>query len=628
MTTAPSLEALFDAGVAAHRAGRLAEARGAYEAILARNPDHFDALHMLGVAVTQAGEPDRGATMIARAIRMVPGASAPHINLAMALGALGRHEEALASADRALELDASSPDAHTNRGNALLALGRADAGLAAHAQALALRPADPQIRYNCGGALRALGRFDEAVACYDGALALSPTYVEALTNRGEALIELGRLGDALASFDAVLALRPTAEAHRNRGAVLARLRRLDEAIAEYDAALAADPASAQAHSDRASALNDLGRAAAALASADRAIALKSDFADAHNNRGVALFTLRRCAEARASYERALTLDPDAPEPRVNRALARLLDGDLAAGFEEYRWRWKAKGAYQHRPRTAYPEWEGELLAGKRLLVFTEQGFGDTLQFVRFVPRLAAAGADVTLLVEPPMVRLLGASLPRVTVTDQISPDAAFDAQAAMLCLPRLLGGVTLETIPAATPYLIADPAGSSRWGERLAALPGRKVGLVWAGASRRDNPAATAIDARRSLRLEQLAPLAAAWDVRFVSLQIGEPAVEAQSPPPGLRLVDWTSELGDFADTAALVASLDLVITVDTSVAHLAGALGRPVWILSRFDGCWRWLEDRDDSPWYPTARLFRQHAPGDWTSAIDAVAVALSARS
>ena len=625
MTTAPSPEALFDAGVAAHRAGRLTEACAAYEAILARNPDHFDALHMLGVAVTQAGEPGRGADMIGRAIRMVPGAAAPHINLAMALGALGRHEEALASADRALELDASSPDAHTNRGNALLALGRADAGLAAHAQALALRPADPQIRYNCAGALRALGRFDEAVACYDGALVLRPTYVEALTNRGEALIELGRLGDALASFDAALALRPTAEAHRNRGAVLARLRRLDEAIAEYDAALTADPASAQAHSDRASALNDLGRPAEALASADRAIALKPAFADAHNNRGVALFTLRRCAEARASYERALALDPDAPEPRVNRALARLLDGDLAAGFDEYRWRWKAKGAYQHRPRTAYPEWEGEPLAGRRLLVFTEQGFGDTLQFVRFVPPLAEAGAEVTLLVEPPMVRLLGASLPGVTVTDQIAPGAPFDAQAAMLCLPRLTGGVTLETIPAATPYLVADPAVSARWSARLAALPGRKIGLVWAGASRRDNPAASAIDARRSVRLDQLAPLAAAPDVQFVSLQVGEPAAEAQAAPPGLRLVDWTSELGDFADTAALVASLDLVITVDTSVAHLAGALGRPVWILSRFDGCWRWLEDRDDSPWYPTARLFRQQAPGDWTSAIDAVARALA---
>jgi tetratricopeptide (TPR) repeat protein len=389
--------------------------------------------------------------------------------------------------------------------------------------------------------------------------------------------------------------------------------------------LAADPASAQAHSDRANALNDLGRASEALAAADRAIALDPDLADAHNARGVALYTRGRSDAAAASYERALALAPGFPEAHANRALARLRAGDLARGFEEYRWRWRVGDAASQRPRLGCPDWEGEPLAGRRLLVFAEQGYGDTLHFVRFVPQLARMGAQVTLLAEPPLARLLRASLPGVEVVDRLPADAVFDAQAAMLCLPRLLG-VTLATIPAETPYLAADPAGTAAWARRLAALPGRKVGLVWAGAARRDNPGAAAIDARRSLRLAQFAPLAAATGVQFVSLQVGEPAAEARDAPPGLSLVDCTAELGDFADTAALVAGLDLVISVDTSVAHLAGALGRPVWILSRFDGCWRWLQDRDDSPWYPSARLFRQPAPGAWDPVIASVAEALSA--
>ncbi len=626
MTTgaAPSLQQLFDDGVAAHRAGRLAKACAAYEAILARDPGSFDALHMLGVAAVQSGEAARGAALIEAAIRIVPSSAAAHVNLATAQTALGRHEAALTSAERALALDGASPDAHMACGNALIALGRAGEALTAYERALALRPDDPQGRYNRANALRDLGRLEAAVAGYDAAIALWPAYVEALGNRGAVLARLARLDEALASLDTALAARPSAEAHRNRGAVLARLRRLEEAIASYEAAAAADPESAQAHSDRASALNDLGRSPEALAAADRAIALDPQLADAHNNRGVALYTQRRLDEALACYDRALAIAPDAAEPHVNRALARLLAGDLAAGFAEYRWRWRLSGVERERPRIGCPEWEGEPLAGQRLLIFAEQGFGDTLQFVRFVPRAATLGAGVTLLVEAPLVKLLAASLPGVEVVDRLPENAAFDAQAAMLCLPRLLG-VTLDTVPADTPYLAADPAASAGWARRLAALPGRKVGLVWAGASRRHEPAAAAIDARRSLRLAQLAPLASAPGVQFVSLQIGEPAAEASAPPRGLQLVDWTGELGDFADTAALVAGLDLVISVDTSVAHLAGALGRPVWILSRYDGCWRWLRDRDDSPWHPTARLFRQPAPGDWESPIAAVVATLA---
>jgi tetratricopeptide (TPR) repeat protein len=592
--------------------------------VLDRAPDHFDALHMLGVAAVQSGEVAAGAELIERATRIDPHAAAAHVNLAMALSALGRHEAALASAGRALALNGADPDAHTNCGNALLALGRPTEALAAYEQALAARPSDPQAHYNRANALRDFGRAVEAISAYDGALALAPSYMEALANRGALLVSLNRLDEALATFDAATAAHPTAGMHLSRGLVLAKLNRLEDALASFDAALALDPRSAEAHSRRAAALNDLARTTEALAAADRAIELEPDLSDAHNSRGIALYDLQRLDEALASYDRAVALKPEGAEAHLNRALARLKDGDLAAGFAEYPWRWRVRDAASYRPSVACPEWQGERLEGRRLLIFAEQGFGDSLQFVRYVPPVAALGAQVTLLVDAPLARLFRASLPGVEVVDRLPRDAAYDLQVAMLCLPRILG-TTLETIPAGAPYLTVDRDSSATFARRLADLPGRKVGLVWAGASRRHSPMLAAIDARRSLRLDQLAPLAAVPGVQFVSLQIGEPAAQAADPPAGLRLVDCTAGLSDFADTAALVANLDLVITVDTAVAHLAGALGRPVWILSRYDGCWRWLADRDDSPWYPTARLFRQAAPGAWRRAIAAVATALA---
>jgi hypothetical protein len=230
---------------------------------------------------------------------------------------------------------------------------------------------------------------------------------------------------------------------------------------------------------------------------------------------------------------------------------------------------------------------------------------------------AALGAQVTLLVRPALAKLLRASLPGIEVVDSLPAGAGFDFQVAMLCLPSLLG-TTLGTIPAHTPYLLAGQAAAASWARRLAALPGCKIGLVWAGNQERSN------DAHRSLELDRFAPLADIPGVQFVSLQLGEPAAQAKTPPAGLRLVDWTNEIHDYADTAALVAGLDLVISVCTSVAHLAGALGKPVWIPLHYDSCWRWLLNREDSPWYPAARLFRQPVMGAWEPAIADLATAL----
>jgi len=496
--------------------------------------------------------------------------------------------------------------------------------LAAFDAAIRIAPGFAEAHANRGACLKDIGRPDEALAACDAAIRLRPDLAEAHANRGACLKDLGRPAEALAACDAAIRLRPdNAEAHANRGACLKDLGRPGEGLPACDAAIRLRPDFAAAHANRAACLGDLGRFDAALAAIDRAIALEPDLAGVHINHGTALDNLGRLDEALAAYDRAVSRDPKSAEARHNRALTLLRGGDLAAGFAEYRWRWQVGDVARYRPQLDCPEWEGEPLAGKRLLIFAEQGYGDSLQFVRYVPMAVALGAQVTLLVEKALRRLLTASLPGVRVVDSLPDDASFDAQVAMLCLPRLFG-TTLQTVPGRTPYLAADADRAALWAARLRAMGGRKVGLIWAGAARRHDPRAAILDARRSLRLAQFAPLASAEGAQFVSLQIGEPAAEAREPPAGMRLVDWTPELDDFADTAALVAGLDLVITVDTAVAHLAGGLGRPVWILSRYDGCWRWLKDRQTSPWYPTARLFHQAAPGAWGPVVEAVAAAL----
>ncbi len=332
--------------------------------------------------------------------------------------------------------------------------------------------------------------------------------------------------------------------------------------------------------------------------------------------------LGRREEALASCERAIALKPDSPEAHFNKGACHLALGDYERGWEGYEWRWQTRHAAA-LPDFPGPLWRGDAaIANQTILVHAEQGFGDSLQFCRYVPMLARR-ARVVLDVPRPLARLLASldcDMQIVARGDDLPP---FDAWIPMLSLPRAFN-TTLATIPAAVPYLRADPEQASRWRDRLAALPGRKVGLVWAGSPLSPQPRALAMDRRRSMTLQQFAPLAEIPGLCLISLQKGEGAPQASTPPDGMVLHDWTNELRDFADTAALVEALDLVISVDTSVVHLAGALARPVWVLNRFDQCWRWLSGRTDSPWYPTARLFRQPEPGDWGSVIGEVAEAL----
>ncbi len=468
------------------------------------------------------------------------------------------------------------------------------------------------------------GALVDARRMYEMARGLLPNAVELQVELGRVLMRMNLPVDAAACFRRACALQPQAPVcHFNLGNALADCRDYDEAYAAYRRALALKP-------DFVPALNNLGNALMLLFHFEeaeetlrRAIALAPDHALAHVNLADALWGQKRFAEAMAGYDEALRLAPEMPEAHLHRAIALLLRGRLREGFAEQEWRWRSDS---HRPtqRIPLPRWQGEPLAGKTILLHGEQGFGDDIQFVRFLPQVKALGARVLLRVEPGLRRLLSTIDGVDAVSDTSTPVPEADYAASLLSLAHRLD-CTLDTIPAAVPYLAADPADVAAWREKLAERPGRKVGLVWAGAPRPGLVEAVLLDSRRSMDLSSLAPLAAVPGIALISVQKGPKAAQALIPPPGMTITHRMDEVEDFADCAALVQALDLVITVDTATAHVAGALGKPFWLLNRHDGCWRWLMERDDSPWYPSARIFRQTRRGDWSDTIAEVAAALA---
>ena len=449
-------------------------------------------------------------------------------------------------------------------------------------------------------ALIGAGRLAEAEAECRRQLARQPGQAVTLNTLGNLLDDLGRPEEAEQTYrQAIEAAPDLAEAHYNLGLLLQGQRRLEEAQAAYRRAVAARPSMAQAH----------------------------------NNLGAALRDLRQLDEAMAAFETAIRLRPDYADAQFNQAMCRLLMGDYPRGWAQYEWRWRIGQAGRAQRNLGRPLWLGrEDLSGRTILLHAEQGLGDTLQFCRYAPMVAALGATVILEVQPGLERLLacldgiplGRGRMRIMRRGEILPP--FDYHTPLMSLPLALGA-----LPAPAAYLSAEPQLTAQWARRLGEPDGLRVGLVWAGAARPDQPIASAVDRRRSLPLEALAPLAAFEGTRFYSLQKGPAAAQLARAEglggSGLAIIDHAALLTDFAQTAALIANLDLVISCDTSVAHLAGAMGKPVWILSRFDGCWRWLAEGDHTVWYPKARLFRQTTRGDWTGVIDQVARALHAK-
>ncbi len=472
---------------------------------------------------------------------------------------------------------------------------------------------------NRGNALHALGRHAEALTSYDRALALQPDYADALCNRGAALHELGRYDEALASCDQTIARQPDyAEAHSNRGNTLKELKRYGEALEACDRAIALAPGFAGAHSNRGNALYELNRFEEALAAYDRAIALQPDYAAALTNRSVALQDLRRFDEALESCARAIAVAPDYAEAHYQQAMFRLLLGDFGRGWAEHEWRWRSTRLAETRRTFAQPLWLGaDDLRDKTILLHAEQGIGDTIGFCRYVPMVAERAARVILEVPASLRELLGTLAGGAQIVSQGDALPAFDVHCPLMSLP-LAFGTSLGTIPAEVPYLHASPQAAAAWRGRLGPEGRTKIGLVWSGNPNHRN------DRKRSIALADLLPAFDGIDATFVSLQREIRASDATALFSRPDILHFGPELTNFADTAALASNLDLVVSVDTSVAHLAGAMAKPVWILLPFIPDWRWLLDRDDSPWYPTARLFRQGEARTWNGVVARVGAAL----
>jgi tetratricopeptide (TPR) repeat protein len=534
----------FERAKALHAEGRLAEAEQIYSAVLTRDAQHFDALHLLGLLRHQQGREVEALRLIGEALKVNPKSPDALSNLGLVFDTLKRHQDALEIFDGALALMSNHANALSNRALTLVALGRTDEALASWERALAADPRHVQALQGRGNALSKLKRYEEALADYERYLAIAPGVPDVFNNRGNAQSELGQLEESLVSYDRALALDPSLpEVLINKAHVLADLHRFDAALATYAAAAALG-----------------GKRAEALFSA---------------------------------------------------SLVRLRLGQFAVGWREYESRWKQASWGERARDFSAPLWlGGEPLAGKTVLLHGEQGFGDTLQFARYVPMVARLGATVILEVQPPLKALCSTVSGASQVLGRGETLPAFDLHCPLMSLP-LAFNTDLASIPADIPYLDVPPDRRAKWRARLGEGRFPRIGFAWTGSPVHEKNRA------RSLSLARFAPLLSVEGLAFVSLQKDMDGTDADMLRRLTVVKVLGHELNDFADTAAVIAELDLVVAVDTSVVHLAGALGKPVWVLAPFSPDFRWLLDREDSPWYPTARLFRQPRYGDWDSVL-----------
>ncbi len=509
------------------------------------------------------------------------------------------------------------------QGNALKELGLSEKAIHHYQQGLALYPDNAELWYNLGTDLLTVPRLPEAVQALQQAISLKPDLAEAYTNLGFALAGQGLSTDAIHCYQQGLSICPdNVQLWFNLGTAFIELQRLPDGAAALQQAIALKPDFAAAYTNLGHALLNLQRLSEAVEVFQQVIALKPDFAAAYSNLGNALQAQGKAEDAIKAYNRAIALNPTEPDVYINRSMATLLSGDLARGFAEYERRTKSKRyRFYHEWSSDLPHWHGESFSGKRLLVYAEQGLGDIIQFSRYLPLVKARGGTVQFSVPQPLLRLF-AHLSGVDELVEHTADAIariqFDLVVPLLSLPYIFG-TTLPTVPADTPYLFTAKHCIAAWRGKVKG-PGAtfRVGLVWSGNPDNTNKYI------RNCSLQAMSPLCGIPGVIFYSLQKGKAASQAGTPPPGMQFIDLTEEITDFADTATLIMNLDLVITVDTAVAHLAGALGKPVWTLLPAAGEWRWLLSRNDTPWYPAMRLFRQSAPGDWSSVMTAVAYEL----
>lgn len=670
---------LMQQGIACHQQGDFSQAQTLYRQVLAQQPQHFDALHLLGVIAAQQQDPLQAEQLIAQALQLNAQHDFVWANRGNALRELKRWEEAMHCFKQAVNLNPNNAEAWNYLGDAQRALNQSQAAIESYQRAILLNPDDERALFNLAILLRGLrqdmealeyfaqvislnpqnvdayrergnlqlermqhyqairdfdmaihlqskdahsyfnrgvafagvNRFDAALESYEQAMALDTSNPYLFFNRGVALEQLGRFEQALTSYDeAIIRKADFPESYLNLGNVLKALGRFEESIYILTKMIAMNPNYAEAYNNRANGLKKLGKIEQAIEDYNRAIEIKSDYHEALNNRANLRKDLGLYDLAMQDYNQALTLNSEYISCHWNKSLLLILQGDYAQGWQLYEWRLQEPSLRDKHYQLAFPGWRGEYsLAGKTILVYAEQGYGDVIQFARYVLLLKQQGAEVIFEVFQPLHALLKSLPCEITLVSKGDPIPQFDTYCPVMSLPYAMK-TSLDNIPAPIPYLFADKNKVTKWQKALAKPKKMRVGLVWSGSTKHDN------DANRSIPLKDLAELLEV-DVEWHSLQkeyrIYDQSTMLQYP----QLQQHQDELNDFDDTAALIDCLDLIITVDTSVAHLAGALGKPVWILIPFSPDYRWLLEREDSPWYPNAKLIRQPIVGDWATPI-----------
>ncbi|ALU90703.1 tetratricopeptide repeat protein [Herbaspirillum rubrisubalbicans] len=588
---------LLQKALALHQKGDLAPAEELYKKVLAKLPKHFEANYLYGMLKLHQEDWEAAEAQLAHAIELNPDHPDTYFDHAGALVHLGRDDEAVQRYDQILTHNPAFTDALLARGAALRRLKRSREALADFERAVALAPDNADAWFQLGNSQHEHYGYRDARASYERAVALRPDFIEAWFNLGNTCKDSYQFEEALRAYDRAIQEQPDFfEAQSNRGYVLFKMQRPMEALEAYDRALALDDSSP----------------------------------DLWFNRGSTLEQLYRFNEATECYRRARELKPDANSATWNDALLKLRQGDFANGWKAFESRWATEQMRAQVRHFLQPLWLGEQsLQGKTILIHAEQGFGDTLQFVRYLPRVAALGARVILEVPPALLRLL-AKVPGAAevISSEQFLRPGFDYHCPLMSLPLACQSLSEADIPRA-PYLLPEADAWAGWLQRLPHNRALRVGLVWAGSSAQTHPEAVRIDEQRSLPFAALAPVVELARehsrLEFYSVQMGEAAVaQLRAHPLSAHVRDCSPELHDFADTSGLVANLDLLISVDTSVCHLAGALGKPVWLLNRVNTCWRWQLERSDTPWYPSFTIFRQTQATDWSEVIAQVRAAL----
>ena len=560
-----------------HKAGDLAAAESIYTGILALDPGHPDASHLLGIIRRQNGDYRDAEKLIRQATRRDPSIAIYHVSLGDVFQAAGNLDNAIGSYENALELNPNLLEALCNMGNALRDGGDNHSAIGCYQRGLALNPESAELYNNLGLAYQFDNQDELAIEAFNKAILLKPDFFEACNNLANVYRDQHNIEEAITQYLDALALRPQDGAvNHNLGILFQMQQDFDRARVCYQKAITANPANA----------------------------------GAYNNLGKLFHDCNLLKEAISCYRKAIQIDPQHADAHFNLSLSLLAGGALAEGWPEYEWRFKRdkwKKIYPHRLKG--PRWDGSLFKGKSLLVHSEQGFGDVIQFVRYLPRVKALGGDIIFEVRPELHELLQdfSGIDKlVTLSFDRPTPAAYDCHIPLMSLPGIFG-THCGNIPAAVPYLRANPEKIDLWKKRINGTA-FKIGLVWA--------AKPTYNHNKSCPLELLLPLLESGRAEFIGLQKGPAARQIDSLP--VDMDNPGEDFSSFADTAGAIECLDLVISVDTAVAHLAGAMGKPVWTLLPFSPDWRWLQDREDSPWYPGMKLFRQPQMGDWESVIN----------